>query len=588
MPKKPNSRNVSRGHRRASGPSERTQAEIDYGTGARVSPPQYEELSPQSQQAVEEAYAASMSNMASRERLFAERGSKGALSPGQLDRLTDQTVTIDDAGRNMASHWEHMMAQPERPDPAWYFGQNRRLGEVAEATGLDPSKVMSASAAMSPQNSPDMEYRAAAAMADAVGNNRHIHDVNYGRRKMTTLTPQEMQDITATSNAGNVSAAPDFDLAGFRSAGTNRQEGWRGISEEGYNPVEKMNAAKVHWYDSSIQNATPDSPLHAEYEARFGDQVEARNVRLGREADAASGTSQIRGVTDRVDIWGLMHGTDDPSDPAYNHPVLGETGTNVPDTWMAALQSGQPMLDEVGSSSPAKAAGSQTATTSASVKGTTFMGPKEAEAAGGKRLTGNTVWGIGASRANQQGARFAREPESQTNIPPVMMQEMTWVQGRRDVADSTERLLETGAVQPGTARTRIDRLRGGGLEGQKEFRPTAPTSSSIMPDGAFHRGAPDFTGDSVRVIPSQMDGPLRGAPNPETHELQAPAPSGAADMLARQKAIRSAHDTYRQSRADGSSAWWGEEQIQRGLVHEQDVSPARTSKKEDSNQGRPF
>jgi len=33
---------------------------------------------------------------------------------------------------------------------------------------------------------------------------------------------------------------------------------------------------------------------------------------------------------------------------------------------------------------------------------------------------------------------------------------------------------------------------------------------------------------------------------------------------------------------------WGEEQIQRGLVHEQDVYPARTSKKEDSNQGRLF
>ena len=553
MSKEPNSRNLNRNPV----PSGRTQAETDYGTGARYTPPQYEELSPQSQQAVENAYTVSMSNLASREKEFAKNGNKGKLSPGQIERLTDKTVTIDDAGRNMAGHWENMMASPDRPDPAWYFGQNRRLGEVAKTNNLDPSKVIAASASMSPSNSPDNEYRAAAGMADAVGNKRQLHDDKLGRRTMTTLTPDELDDVTMSSNSKNVSVAKDFQnrFDDIRRGGVNKKAGWRGMSEEGYNPVAAMDSAKVPWYDSSIQNATPDSPLHAEYEARFGDQTAARNVRLGREADAAKGISQIRGVPDRVDTTGLMRGTDDPSDPAYHHPVLGETGTNVPDTWMAGLQTGQPLLDEVGSSSPAKAVGTRSATTSGSVSGTTFMPPVEAAEAGGKKLTGSVVWGIGASRANQQGARFAREPESQTNIPPVMMQEMTWVKGRSDVANSTERLLEEGTVGKGKARSRINLLRGGGLEKEKGFRPTARQEPSIMPDGAFHRGAPDLTGDSVRVIPSQTNTPLREAPTPETSESQAPAPSGAADMIARQKSITDAHEAYRKSRADGSSAW---------------------------------
>jgi len=564
MSKAPNSRNLNRNPV----PSGRTQAETDYGTGARYTPPQYEELSPQSQQAIETAYAASMSNLASREKKFAKEGNKGKLSPGQIERLTDETVTIDDAGRNMAGHWENMMASSDRPDPAWFFGHNRRLGEVAKTNNLDPSKVMSASAAMSPSNSPDNEFLAAAGMAEAVGNKRQLHDDNLGRRTMTTLTPDEMDAVTKKSNRPNVSVTRGFRerFNDIRRGGVFKKEGWRGMSEEGYNPVAGMDSAKVPWYDVSIQSAAPDSPLHAEYEARFGDQTAARNVRLGREADAAKGISRVRGVPDRVDTTGLMRGTDDPSDPAYHHPVLGETGVNVPDTWMAALQSGQPMSDEVGSSSPAKAVGTRTATTSGSVSGTTFMKAKEAKEAGGKKLTGSVVWGIGASRANQQGARFAREPESQTNIPPVMMQEMTWVKGRRGVADSTERLLEEGTVGKGKARSRIALLRGGGLEGEKAFRPEFGwdrEEPNTLPDGAFHRGAPDFTvdnvrglaGDSVRVIPSQTNTPMREAPTPETSESQAPAPSGAADMAARHKAITDAHEAHRKRLDDGSSAW---------------------------------
>ena len=70
---------------------------------------------------------------------------------------------------------------------------------------------------------------------------------------------------------------------------------------------------------------------------------------------------------------------------------------------------------------------------------------------------------MGSLMAMQHGAEIAREPESQTNIPPVMMQEMTWVHGRLRVAQSVRNMLprskgQPSSVAPGTAATRIAKL----------------------------------------------------------------------------------------------------------------------------------
>ena len=94
------------------------------------------------------------------------------------------------------------------------------------------------------------------------------------------------------------------------------------------------------------------------------------------------------------------------------------------------------------------------------------------------------------SRGNQQllfqaGAVKAREPESQTNIPPVMLQEMTWTHGRGQVAASVQKMVnESAAVKgnAGTAGSRIARLTSGTLEGQKEFRGSG--AASAWPRGA--------------------------------------------------------------------------------------------------------
>jgi hypothetical protein len=264
-------------------------------------------------------------------------------------------------------------------------------------------------------------------------------------------------------------------------------------------------------------------------------------------------------VLDRVDLHGLMRGGSDPTDPAYDHPILGERGLAVPDTWMGGLLSGQEMLDTPGASSPGKAAASHTKNMTTSLKGSTFMSPAKAAAAGGKEMTTGAMWGMQSLAAVQDAARIAREPESQTNIPPVMIQEMPWVHVRGNVADSAFGLAEAAeeGTNMGTTRARVSRLTGGSLAGNKEFRPPtgdAPVQRMERP-GTFFRGYDNpLDTDTVTVIPGNA------AASPQ-HAESLVGRSRLADIpeptpMAKRRAIKSAQKEYKASRT-GGSAWSG-------------------------------
>ena len=557
-------------------------AEVAYGTGERDMPPMLHEMSPTSQRVVRAGFSRSMSNWKTRETALAAKRTKTGeplatrLEPGVIARLTDAKVTIASAATNVARHWERMMADaPEnRPGPGWYFGHHRRLAEVAEQHGIDPHTAIEASGSMSPQNDPESEFKAVSAMAEAITGRRQIRAVNdvYStvsdtekkkgvkprlvmkageRRTISSMSPEDMAHATSRANVGNVSVAPDFEVEGFRSAGTNRKEGFRTLNEPGFSAVKGMKASKVHLYTNVIKESEPDSPLHHEYEMRFGDQDAARRVRQNRELDIQSGrtgSETLRGVPDRVDLYGLMKGGSDATDPAYHHRILGERGMAVPDTWMSALLSGQKMTDEPGAPSPAKMAGSQTSTTHINIEGSTFMTPRAAKAAGGKELTGGAAWGMASLAAVQQGAVKAREAESQTNIPPVMLQEMTWVHGRQKVAESVQKMLgESAEVKgnAGTAGARISKLTSGTLAGEKELRPSeAPPSNvtRIETPGMFSRGYNNpLDTDSITVMP-------RSSPVTPAHVA---TPETAHADLARfhENAVAAAPDEFTKRRA---------------------------------------
>lgn len=537
----------------------RTQAEIDYGTGVRVDPPQLHEMSPISQAVVREGFTNAMSGWRSREQSMIDRGLKGKLPQGVVERLDDRRVDIPTASRNVANVWNRMMDSDNRPDPAWYFGHNRRITRVADAAGTDADRTISAAATMSPQNGPDNEFRAVSAMTDAITNRRQIN-VNGRRRTMVSMTPDEVQEATSADNADNVKVAKGFDIEGFRHAGTNRRLGWETLLGR-KNGVAEMQTAKVPLYDQAIRYSKPDTPLHAEYEARFGDQLDARRVNRARAADAAAGRTgpeTLHGVMDRVDLYGLMGrgSDDDPSDPIHDHKILGTRGIAVPDTWMAALMSGQELEDMPGSPSPAKLAASQTPSTSANIPNTTFMGPTEAERSGGKGLTGNAAWGMAAVEAMQGAAVLAREPGSQTNIPPVMIQEMTWVHGRNEVADSVRKMAATPGVKGrGKMASRIQKLTSGSLTGEKEFRGSRDSASNVSrveTFGSFFRGYDNpLDTDSVTIVPRGSAGSSSTSTsrNSDLEQFHANAAGPAPSEMDKRRAIKAAMEAHNQERA---------------------------------------
>jgi hypothetical protein len=149
--------------------------------------------------------------------------------------------------------------------------------------------------------------------------------------------------------------------------------------------------------------------------------------------------------------------------------------------------------------------------------------------------------------AVQHAATLAREPESETNIPPLMMQEMTWKHGRRQVAQSHEDISRGLNRKP--LFTRLSSLRKGGLEKESELRPARPNEAQVsFAPGSFFRGFEDpINSDSVTV-----SGPAttyRGSPSP----TNTPAPSWSPSTETysddqKRDAIRQAQAAYRSQR----------------------------------------
>ena len=544
--------------------AQQTPAESDYSSGYRLDPPQLHEMSAASQEAVRSGFTNSMSGWRDREQARTDAGGTKTLTQSAINRLDNRIVDIPTAARNLSNVWDRMVSSDNRPAPAWYFGHHRRMAKISDDTGIPTDTVIDASAGMSPQNGPDDEHRAAAAMADAISNKRRVTFKGTGKsRALTAMSSRQMTKVTSAKNAKNISVDPDFDVAGFRHAGTNRIGGWETMKGK-RNAVAEMETAKVPLYAKAIKMSVPDTPLHAEYEARFGDQMDARRVNMGRAADAAAGrtgSETLRGVMDRVDTYGLMGrgSDDDDTDPIHDHPILGKRGIAVPDTWMAAMLSGQDMLDNADSVSPAKLAGSATKTTSSNVPGNTFATP--AEVNGGKKFTGNAAWGMAAVEAIQQAAELSREPGSQTNIPPVMMQEMTWVHGRNEVAESTRQTLAATGKKRGSASLRIKKLTSGSLTGLKEFRGAKGSRdlSTIETPGSFHRGSNNpLDTDSVRIIHNPGSQSRSSAFHaqagtnavaPELDSFHSSASGPAPSEIDKRRAIKAALEAHSQERS---------------------------------------
>src|SRR5262252_4434441 len=88
--------------------------------------------------------------------------------------LTDRPITHRGAAsrreRLVRAGGQRTLAEGTNPGHDWYFQHNRKLGQVATSTGQDKSRVIAASAVMSPQNNPEQELHAVTALAQAHSN----------------------------------------------------------------------------------------------------------------------------------------------------------------------------------------------------------------------------------------------------------------------------------------------------------------------------------------------------------------------------------------------------------------------------------
>src|SRR6056300_283091 len=249
---------------------ERSQAELDYGQGLRRIPPMLHEMSETSRNVITSGYRDTMSNWKSKTLEARAKGNKGAvdLPDEYIDTLEDSDVGIEEAAQNVADLWSEMLdqsiAQPGSVVPGWYFGHRRRLNDVAVTYNLEQFDVIDSAASMSPTNAPDNEFRAVSAMADAVANKRMVTHSDLGTRRLSSMTPEEVDYVTSASQGDKVSGAKGFDLRGFRSGGTGKVGGWRTLNEPDYNAVDEMESTKVPVYAEVIRQSVPDSPLHHE------------------------------------------------------------------------------------------------------------------------------------------------------------------------------------------------------------------------------------------------------------------------------------------------------------------------------------
>ena len=319
----------------------------------------------------------------------------------------------------------------------WYFEHHREIKSSAEQHGFSPDRAIAASGVMSPQNSPENERAAVHAIMDAYANRKvtvtpdvesHLSkngiDVSQHAGKTVHLGDLPVGSVAHLSSAGIRSKVPtDADLTNVARGGTkqNITKAERVLSGE-IHPDEAMDphsAPKVWSYIHNTRQAVPGSPTHVEYMGRVHQDALVRRGHIDKDQQA-------------LDLYG-HEGKDLPKD----HLLSPESHT-VEDTWQNAATFDQPKTSfrAGGSNKPSstfKAAGSLPQTYPvAGVKTRVNEDTGKRESAHpDARVTQTSLTHAYNNRATQKAAE-SMSRQSGTTVPPVAVQEVGWVQMRKD------------------------------------------------------------------------------------------------------------------------------------------------------------
>lgn len=221
----------------------------------------------------------------------------------------------------------------------WYFEHRKGIAAAAGRHGIDVDRAITASAVMSPQNSPENERAATGALMHAetegkveltpyvhhtisrVGETQHqVGDVV----KVSDLAPAQVAALSDTSRREGIQ--PHTNMGTYQvSRGGTKENIARAVGVlRGDTPaaeaIPPMSAPKIHSYRAATANATP-GPVEHEYANRMDHVTKTITGERGHSAGQQ-----------RMDLTGLHSSTEG---------ILNPKGGTAEDTWMNTLTFGQ-------------------------------------------------------------------------------------------------------------------------------------------------------------------------------------------------------------------------------------------------------
>lgn len=315
----------------------------------------------------------------------------------------------------------------------WYFEHHKEIAQSASTHGFDRDRAIAASGVMSPQNSPENERASVNAIMDAKANHSvHITpEVAEHLGKNGIDVSQHVGKRVPFKNlpTGTVTHLSDRRIRGKVDTGADLINAARGgtrqnmvkaeqVLDGSVHPDEAVNphsAPKVWSYVHNTRQAVPGSPTHVEYMGRVHQDALVRRGQIDKDQQA-------------LDLYGhAKHGVPDDN-------LLSPHSHTVEDTWQNAATFDQPKTTVPGTKTSVFKAGGSLSNTypvqGIKTRVNEETGKKESAHADARVSPAGLTHAFN-NRATQKAAEQLGH-QSGTTVPPVAVQEVGWVQMRKD------------------------------------------------------------------------------------------------------------------------------------------------------------
>ncbi|CAB4179301.1 hypothetical protein UFOVP1033_77 [uncultured Caudovirales phage] len=351
--------------------------------------------------------------------------------------LTDKPSSLNQAASNRVAHITAGATNPSLqkegenlPGSGWYFQHNADVTKVAHEYGVHPDVAITASAVMSPQNSPSNEKEAVSALLHAhrSGTITIPHEVASQLNSSKGLQKAQIQvnpehvgvPVHASQLHPAVLAAlsekkvreqlPDHtvNLEGIAKGGSRENiakaiDVIRGNTPES-TAIDPHSSPKVYSYRDAIKHAVPGTPHHMEYMMRAAD--------IGDKLRGDVGKGQ--GMLDYHNLRGSNEG------------MLSSTRTTAEDTWMNSISHGQKNEIVPGTDT-------NIMKTAGSLLGYTGKKKHEGVSVDSDTRIGTSAVQHAANNAAtiKAGTKLQKNLKLDYSVPSTLVQESAWIPARR-------------------------------------------------------------------------------------------------------------------------------------------------------------